>query len=121
MVDQLGYLGLCLAHDPKLLVHRAVSAIIGKSKKVHDCVAAVTYSLWYGQHHYKPDTASAPSEILTASAPSEILTLWKSTVMPHFALYLWYLPLDTQLKTFQRELNSSLRRTLRVYGRDLAF
>ena len=92
VVDQFD----CL--DSKLLMHRAVSAIIGKAKKAHNCVTAIAYSLWYGMHYYNPDTASAPSEILT---------LQKSTVKPYSALNLRYLPLDTQLETLQRELNSS--------------
>ena len=52
--------------------------------------------------------------------PAEILTLWKCTVMPHFVQYLRYLPLASQIQTLQKELNSSLRRTLRIYGHDIA-
>jgi len=41
--------------------------------------------------------------------------------MPHFTLYLRHLRLDSQIQALQTELNSSLRRTLRVYGIDSAF
>ena len=39
VVDQFDYLGLSL--DSKLLMHLALSAIIGKARKAHNCVAAV--------------------------------------------------------------------------------
>ena len=61
----------------------------------------------YGKHDYNPEVSNAPGEILT---------LWKCTVMPHFVQYLRYLPLASQIETLQKEFNSSLRRTLRVYG-----
>ena len=99
VVDQSEYLGFCL--DSKLLMHRAVSVILEKAKKAHNCVAAVTYSLRYGKHHHNPDVSSAPAQILT---------LWKCTVMPHVVQYLRYLPLASQIQTLQKELNSSLRR-----------
>ena len=40
--------------------------------------------------------------------------------MPHFVQYLRYLPLASQIETLQKEFNSSLCCTLRVYGYDVA-
>ena len=92
-------------------MHHAVTEIVKKVKKAHNCVAAVSYSLRYGKGVYNPDASNSPTAILT---------LWKATVMPQFTLYLRYLRLDSQIQTLQKELNSSLRRTLRVYGIDQA-
>ena len=109
VVDHFVYLGF--SRDSKLLMHCAVTGIIEKAKKAHNCVAAVSYSLRYGKNDYNP---------VVSNSPSDILTLWKSTVMPHFTLYLRYLRLDSQIQSLQTELNNSLRRTLRVYGIDSA-
>jgi len=109
VVEEFEYLGLCL--DSKLLMHGAVSLILKKASKAHQCVAACAYSLRYGRTHCNPNASESASEMLT---------LWKSAVLPHFTLYLRYLPLASQIHSLQKQLNSSLRRSLRVYGHDTA-
>ena len=92
-------------------MHGAVSVILKKAFKAHQCVAACAYSLRYGRSDYNPNASESASEMLT---------LWKSAVLPHFTLYLRYLPLASQIHSLQKQLNSSLRRSLRVYGHDTA-
>lgn len=84
---------------------QAVNTIVEKAEKAHTCVSACAYSLRYGRSDYNP---------LARETASEVLTLWKATVVPHFTLYVRYLPLESQIQSLQKELKSSLRRTLRV-------
>ena len=107
VVEEFEYLGLRL--DSKLLMHGAVSIILEKVSKAHQCVAACAYSLRYGRTDYNPNASESASEMLT---------LWNSAVLPRFTLYLRYLPLASQIHSLQKQLNCSLRRSLRVYGHD---
>ena len=52
--------------------------------------------------------------------PMRILTVWKACVLVHFLHNLRYFHLESQLVNLQKKLNSSLQRTLRIYGHHLA-
>jgi len=108
-VKQFDYLGLLL--DPMVNMKAAVSSIQEKANKAHSLVLAVSYSLRYDKHHSNPTICSSPVELLN---------LWKSCVLPHFLLYLRYIPDDTQVKTLQASLNKSLSTTMHVYGHPTA-
>ena len=108
-VESFDYLGL--RFDSKLLMHKAVELILEKVDSAHNIVAATARSLRYDRHHSNPTLSCSPSHLLQ---------LWKSNVLPQFNNYLRYIPLDTQVRKLQSALNSSLCRTLRVYGHAVA-
>ena len=54
------------------------------------------------------------------AAPSRILTLWKSTVLPHYLLYLRYIPTRELVDNMQVAIPKSLETTLHVYGEKTA-
>ena len=113
VVDEFDYLGLRI--DTKLTMKPAVKAIQKMANQAHALVSAVPYSLRYDKSHFNPTAASD-------SPVSRIIRLWKSLVLlvlPHFLLYLRYLP-EQQVDILQISLNRSLKRCLHVYGEDTA-
>ena len=110
VVDEFDYLGLRI--DTKFTMKPAVKAIQKKANQAHALVSAVLYSLRYDKCRFNPTAASD-------SPVSRIVQLWKSLVLPHFLLYLRYLP-EQQVDILQISLNRSLKRCLHVYGEDTA-
>ena len=113
-VTEFVYLGLCL--DPTLSMAAAVREIKSKASKAHALVSEVSYSLRYNKRRW--NATAADSAIGTTAA--RLLTLWKSTVMPHYLLYLRYLPTRELVDNLQVAMTKSLESTLHVYGEKTA-
>ena len=79
--------------------------------KGHALVSDVSYLLRYDKHHSNPTCAESPTKVIN---------LWKSCVLPHFLLYLWYIHSNFQIQKLQACLNQSLSSTLYVYGHTTA-
>jgi hypothetical protein len=104
-VPHFDYLGLRL--DEKLTMIPAKEAVLEKANKALIPVLAVVRSLKYQKQHNNPTLASSP---ITP------LQLWKSSVLPHYLLYLRYFHNPSHIDALQRDLNRSLNRTMQVYG-----
>ena len=99
-VTEFVYLGLCL--DPTLSM---AAEIKSKASKAHALVSAVSYSLRYNKRRWNADSA-------IGTTPARLLTLWKSTVLPHYLLYLRYLPTRELVDNLQVAMTKSLESTL---------
>ena len=104
-VPHFDYLGLRL--DEKFTMKPAKEAVLEKASKALIPVLAVVRSLKYQKCHHNPTLASSP---ITP------LQLWKSSVLPHYLLYLRYFHNPSHISDLQRDLNQSLNRTMQVYG-----
>ena len=104
-VPHYDYLGLRL--DEKLTMSLAKEAVLAKVNKALIPVLAVVRSLKYQKRDQNPTLASSP---ITP------LQLWKSSVLPHYLLYLRYFHNPSHIDDLQRDLNRSLNRTMQVYG-----
>ena len=90
----------------------ALHRIQEKANKSHALVAAVSHSLRYdiSSQHHRP--------CLNAN-PAQMLNLWKACVLPHLLQNLRYLK-ENQVERLQVTLNSSLARSMHVYGHTTA-
>ena len=86
-------------------LHRIHQEKVNKSIAL---VFAVSYSLRYddSSHRHRPSINETPTQALN---------LWKTCVLPHLLQNLRYLK-ENQAESLQVTLNSSLKRTLHVYG-----
>ena len=109
-VKEFTCLGLCL--DSSLSMHAALREIKSRASKAHALVSAVSYSLRYDKRRWNTNTA----DTAIGAAPSRILTLWKSTVLPHYLLYLRYITTRELADSMQVAMTKSLETTLHVYG-----
>jgi hypothetical protein len=109
-VQEFHYLGLRL--DPKLKMMAALHRIQEKVDKSNALVFAVSHSLRYddSSHRHRPSINANPTQTLN---------LWKACVLPHLLQNLRYLT-ESQVDSLQVTLNSSLKRTLHVYGHPVA-
>jgi hypothetical protein len=109
-VQEFDYLGLRL--DPKLKIKSALHRIQEKVNKSNALVFAVSHSLQYddSSHRHRPSINATPIQALN---------LWKAFVLPHLLQNLRYLK-ENQVESLQVTLNSSLKRTLHVYGHTVA-
>ena len=105
-VQEFDYLGLRL--DPKLKMTSALHRIQEKVNRSNALVFAVSHSLRYddSSHRHRPSINANPTQALN---------LWKACVLTHLLQNLRYLK-DNQVESLQITLNSSLKRTLHVYG-----
>ena len=110
-VTEFVYLGLCL--DPTISMAAAAREIKSKAGKAHALVSAVSYSLRYDTRQWTTTTADSA----IGTTPARLLTLWKSTVLPHYLLYLRYLPTRELVDNLQVAMTKSLESTLHVYGK----
>jgi hypothetical protein len=90
-------------------LHRIHQEKVNKSIAL---VFAVSYSLRYddSSHRHRPSINETPTQALN---------LWKTCVLPHLLQNLRYLK-ENQAESLQVTLNSSLKRTLHVYGHTVA-
>ncbi len=109
-VQEFDYLGLRL--DPKLKMTSALHRIQEKVNRSNALVFAVSHSLRYDDspHRHRPSINATPTQTLN---------LWKACVLPHLLQNLRYLK-ESQVDSLQITLNSSLKRTLHVYGHTTA-
>jgi hypothetical protein len=109
-VQEFDYLGLRL--DPKLKMTAALHRIQEKVNRSNALVFAVSHSLRYDDspHRHRPSINANPTQTLN---------LWKACVLPHLLQNLRYLK-ENQVDSLQTTLNSSLKRTLHVYGHTTA-
>jgi hypothetical protein len=107
-VDEFTYLGLTL--DSKVSMKAELESTICKAHSGHMLLYGVTYTA-----RGMKDTRNTLHD-----CPMRILTVWKACVLVHFLHNLRYFHLESQIVNLQKKLNSSLQRTLCIYGHHLA-
>jgi len=109
-VQEFDYLGLRL--DPKLKMTSTFHRIQEKVNRSNALVFTVSHSLRYddSSHLHRPSINATPTQAIN---------LWKACVLPHLLQNLRYLK-ENHVESLQITLNSSLKRTLHVYGHTTA-